>query len=248
MIGDLAGEGEATGGNSGGAVKIAISWRRLIRPDGSQFDIGGANSADAQGRSGVIGYLDEQLLKRYSMPLLTSMLQNATAYVMASGSGSKNTDTSSTEDARSQAAEDARQNFISQMDQIFQEILQRKASIQSVTYVPAGTRIIIFPRKDLWLNSEDREKRNSGEGNGDGGYNESGLVDKNPGKERGGSNVTYSGNYNENVSPVSGDKPQQVNTGRSPTGYNPPASIGSTQPPVVPESNSGGSDGVPELI
>ena len=248
VIGDLAGEGESTGGNSGGAVKIAISWRRLIRPDGSQFDIGGANSADAQGRSGVIGYLDEQLLKRYSMPLLTSMLQNATAYVMASGSGSKNTDTSSTEDARSQAAEDARKNFISQMDQIFQEILQRKASIQSVTYVPAGTRIIIFPRKDLWLNSEDREKRNSGEGNGDGGYNESGLVDKNPGKERGGSNVTYSGNYNENVSPVSGDKPQQINTGRSPAGYNPPASTGSTQPPVVPESNSGGSDGVPELI
>jgi len=250
VIGDLAGEGETTGGNSGGAVKIGITWRRLIRPDGSQFTLK-ATTADAQGRAGAIGYLDEQLLKKYSMPLLTSMLQNATAYVMASGSGTKSTDTSSTTDARSQAAEDARQNFIQQMDRIFNEILDRKANIKAVTYVPAGTRIIIFPNEDLWLNSEEREKKKGAVGYGEKDYSDGGLVEKNPNSETGGgSNVTYSGNYKENVTPVSGGS--QVNTGRSPSGYTPPPAPGnSNQPPVVPESNSGsgsGGDNVPELL
>ena len=77
VIGRLG--GGATGGNSGGAVKIGISWKRLIRPDGSQFIFSNANTADAQGRAGAIGYLDEQLLKRYAMPLLSTALESGIA-------------------------------------------------------------------------------------------------------------------------------------------------------------------------
>ena len=250
VIGELSSDGESTGGNSGGAVKIGISWKRLIRPDGSQFTFK-AETADAQGRAGAIGYLDEQLLKRYSMPLLTSMLQNATAYVMASGKGSTTTDTSTTTGARSQAAEDARQNFIQQMDKIFQEILERKANIKAVTFVPAGTRIIIFPNEDLWLNSEEREKKKGQDGYGESVYDNEGLTNEHLGEARGGdSNVTYSGNYRENVTPASGGG-QSANTGRSPAGYTPqPNKNTNTPPPVMPDSNSGsgGSDNVPELL
>lgn len=253
VIGDLGGEGDSSGGNSGGAVKIGITWRRLIRPDGSQFTFGGT-TADAQGRAGAIGYLDEQLLKKYSMPMLTSMLQNATAYLMASGSGSSTSSSgASTEDARSQAAEDARQNFIQQMDSIFNQILESKADIKAITYVPAGTRIIIFPNEDLWLNSEEREKKKGTPGYMDSGFSGSGLVEKAPDGSingAGGSNVTYSGNYRENVAPVSGGA-QQANTGRSPAGYTPPpAQTNPSQPPVVPDANSGGGgdDNVPELL
>lgn len=257
VIGKVGGDGESSGGNSGGAVKIAISWTRLIRPDGSQFMFSSANTADAQGRSGAIGYLDEQLLKKYSMPLLTSMLQNATAYVMASGSGSKTTDTSSTTDARSQAAEDARQNFIQQMDRIFDEILERKANIRSVTYIPAGTRIIIFPNQDLWLNSEDREKKKSKEGGYNGNIEDNGLVNENAGEEvSGGNNVTYSGNYNENVTPASGGGNNNGGGGlvsepnrNQPNGYGyPPAPTNISSPPVAPESSTTSSEKVPELI
>lgn len=248
VIGSLGGDNdEGSGGNSGGAVKIGIEWKRLIRPDGSQFLIGGSQTADAQGRAGAIGYLDEQLLKRYSLPLLTSMLQNATAYVMASGKGSTTTDTSSTTDARSQAANQARENFIQQMDRIFNEILQRKANIKAITYVPAGTRIIIFPNKDLWLNSQSRDKAKQEESESGNGGNGGGLVSENPDPEgAGGGSVTYSGNYQENVRPVSGgNDQQQMNTGYS--GYTPPAT-NSNQPPIAPESTNNGSDNVPELI
>ena len=250
VIGELADGGASSGGNSGGAVKIGISWKRLIRPDGSQFSFN-AQTADAQGRAGAIGYLDEQLLKKYSMPLLTSMLQNATAYVMASGKGSSTSVSgNSTDDARSQAAEDARQNFIQQMDKIFQEILDRKANIKAVTFVPAGTRIIIFPNEDLWLNSEERDKNKVQDGYNDSGYGK-GLASENIDHSDGGSSVTYSGNVRENVTPASGGG-QQANTGRSPAGYNNRSTGNNTNtpPPVMPDSNSGsgGSDNVPELL
>ncbi len=209
VIGRLG--GGSTGGNSGGAVKIGISWRRLIRPDGSQFIFSNANTADAQGRAGAIGYLDEQLLKRYTLPLLTTALESGVAYVMASGKGTTNYNNGdSTQDARSQAAEEARQNFISQMNTIFEDILQRKANIRSVTYVPAGTRIIIFPNEDLWLNDAKRamEKEEAAAASGKKTV-PAPLIDDN--KPRGG-NVTYDGNYNENVQPVSAARraqPQQ---------------------------------------
>lgn len=194
-------EGGSTGGNSGGAVKIGISWHRLIRPDGSQFVLNQAQTADAQGRAGAIGYLDEQLLKRYAMPLMTTALESSLAYVMASGSGSSTSSNgNSTEDARSQAAEDARTNFIDQMNSIFEDIMERKANIRSVTYVPAGTRIIIFANEDLWLNDAKRAKEAEAVRQKVGDKPvplaaDSGSV---------GTSVQYEGNYQENVRPVSG--------------------------------------------
>lgn len=254
--GGTGGSFDTTGGNSGGAVKIGISWKRLIRPDGSQFTFSSAQTADAQGRAGAIGYLDEQLLKRYSMPMLTSMLESGMAYIMASGSGTKTTDTSTTTGARSQAAEDARQNFLDQMNNIFEEILERKANIRSVTYVPAGTRIIIFPNQDLWLNSRTRDKSKAGRnGEEDIEDGETGLVKTNLSKQDASSNVTYSGNYQENVQPVSAPSGGNngggaVPTGRNPTGYIQPApnskDAASDMPPSITTQDS--TDDVPELL
>ena len=49
------------------------------------------------------------------------------------------------ESPRQQAANDARDNFIQEMNQVFDEILADKANIKPLTYIPAGTRIIVFP-------------------------------------------------------------------------------------------------------
>lgn len=248
VIGRLG--GGATGGNSGGAVKIGISWRRLIRPDGSQFIFSNANTADAQGRAGAIGYLDEQLLKRYAMPLLTTALESGMAYVMANGDGSKTTDTSTTTGARSQAAEDARQNFISQMNVIFEDIMQRKANIRSVTYVPAGTRIIIFPNEDMWLNDEKRAKeREMIISNKRTTVNAPLISEESTNGTSSG--VTYNGNYRENVQPVSASRraqPRNHNTliDESSTRQQvPPSTI--QQPTNTSSSGNTNDDDVPDL-
>ncbi|MBQ9034653.1 MAG: TrbI/VirB10 family protein [Alphaproteobacteria bacterium] len=248
VIGRLG--GGSTGGNSGGAVKIGITWKRLIRPDGSQFLFSQANTADAQGRAGAIGYLDEQLLKRYTMPLLTTALESGLAYAMAKGKGTTNYNNgNSTEDARSQAAEEARQNFIAQMNNIFEEILQRKANIRSVTYVPAGTRIIIFPNEDMWLNDEKREKEKQSSSQE---MVKAPLIETSGRSAGGSSNVTYDGNYTENVRPVSAENNQQNRSNstlidNSAQGSKvPPASI--QQAPASATTSSGATDDVPDLF
>ncbi len=152
--------GGSGGGSSGSAVRMAITWTRLIRPDGSAFDLAQAQTGDAQGKGGVLGYIDEQLLKKYTLPVVTSLLSSAMAYIAASGETST-TDGSTVQNAKAEAASDARENFLDNMDQIFQQILQDKTDIEAVTYVPAGTRLIIYPKVDLWIRTLERSKEES---------------------------------------------------------------------------------------
>lgn len=209
-IGAISGSG--SGGNSGGAVKIGIAWKRLIRPDGSQFILGSSQTADAQGRSGAIGYLDEQLMKKYAKPLLASMLQSATAWAMAASGSEKETNNSSgtttTTNSKSKAADDARENFLQQMNVLFDDLLQSKANIKTIVYVPAGTRIIIFPNEDLWLNNE---KRNNERKDKQMDSNERGLTSENTDaragsvhvESGGGGSVSGDEEYEEEVAPAS---------------------------------------------
>lgn len=239
VIGSLGGEGSTGGGNSGGAVKIGIQWNRLIRPDGAQFIFGGAQTADAQGRAGAIGYLDEQLLKKYSVPVLSSVLQSVSAYLIAaSGETSTAENGSSVTSGKTQAANDVRENFITQMDEIFREILSRKANIQAVTYIPAGTRIIIFPNEDLWLNTETRDKDRVLKDVERG----SGLTLDNPG-EVNGNNVSYNGNTNANVRPTGGRRVSN-NTGR----VRPASQRPAVPPSTIQQGNTTSDDDVPALM
>lgn len=157
--------------NSSGGVKLEISWSRIIRPDGIAFllDAGRTQTGDAQGRGGgALGYVDEQLVKKYTLPIVGTMVSSAITYMMAADEDS----TGEVETSKQQAATDARQEFMDKMDQILQEIIDSKSQIQPVTYVPAGTRIIIYPMTDLWLRStKDIEKNveTARPGGGDGG-------------------------------------------------------------------------------
>ena len=153
--------GGSTGGTTGGAVRTDITWTRLIRPDGSAFEFAQAQTGDAQGRGGALGYLDEQLLKKYTLPMVTSLMSDSLAYVMARGQTTTSSDGTTTQDARAQAANDAREHFLDNMDQIFQDLLAAKTNIQAVTYVPAGTRLIIYPKVDMWIRTAEREKEES---------------------------------------------------------------------------------------
>lgn len=251
-IGALGGT-NSTGGNSGGAVKIGITWRRLIRPDGSQFLFSNAQTADAQGRAGAIGYLDEQLLKKYATPLMTTMLESATSYLMAAGNGESTSDGTTTTSSKSKAADDARENFLQQMGQIFEDIVREKANIRAVTYIPAGTRIIIFPNEDLWLNSIERSKKKSSSGKDDegGGGGNNGLTEKNPNSRRtsGGGAVAYDGTMDESVAPATSLTESSPNANRrrqqAPTGTAPASTLRQSAP--VNRSNQETS-AVPDLL
>ena len=152
LIGTLGSVSASTEATSESA-RVQITWERLIRPDGSLFVFQGL-TADAQGRGGALGYVDQQLFKKYTLPVMTTSLTSATSYYMAP---SENSDTS-TETPRQQAANDARQNFLNEMNKVFDEILADKSNIKPMTYVPAGTRIIVYPNTDLWLRTYERDQ------------------------------------------------------------------------------------------
>ena len=154
LIGTLGGVTASAEATSESA-RVQISWERLIRPDGSLFVFQGL-TADAQGRAGALGYVDQQLFKKYTLPVMTTSLTSATAYFM-----SPNDNESDNETPRQQAANDARQNFINEMNNIFDEILADKSSIKPLTYIPAGTRIIVFPNTDLWLRTWENDQDSS---------------------------------------------------------------------------------------
>ncbi|MGN1063148.1 MAG: TrbI/VirB10 family protein [Alphaproteobacteria bacterium] len=140
-------------------AKMELTWERLIRPDGGAFSFN-ATSGDAQGRGGVAAYLDEQLLAKYGKPIMSSTITSAITYMAASDDPVTTTENGTkTQSDRSKAAEDARETFRDNMDQIFQQLIDDATAIPPVVFVPAGTRMTVFSNEDLWLRSEDDDER-----------------------------------------------------------------------------------------
>ncbi len=249
IMGEMGG---FTSGASGGAVRVNISWTRLIRPDGSAFRFEAAQTGDAQGKSGALGYIDEQLAKKYGLPLFTNLSTDAVTFLMSAGKNSSNGNGGTVQDSRSEAAEDARQTFTSGMDQIFNQILADKTNIESVAYIPAGTRMIIYPRVDLWIRTAAREKEETEDEKDEVGP----FIDGNEGKPKPKDTQNSSSNgssrvevYNEtggeeepqSGTPLIDDKPKKKKTVPVMPSYAttpPPASDAS----MVPPGNGSGTD------
>ena len=103
--------------------------------------------------------MDEQLVKKYTLPIVGTMVTSAITYMMAADDDATYKGENSVESSKQQAASDARDQFMTKMDEILQEIIDSKKEIEPVTYVPAGTRVIIYPMTDLWLRTtKDIEK------------------------------------------------------------------------------------------
>ena len=90
--------------------------------------------------------------------MVTTSLTSALTYIAAAGETTTNSNGTTVQNAKAQATEEARQNFVDGMKDIFQQILQDKTDISAVAYVPAGTRIIIYPKVDLWIRTPAREE------------------------------------------------------------------------------------------
>ncbi len=154
------------GGGEDGISKLQISWNRLIRPDGSAFNLAGAQSGDAQGRGGVAAYLDEQLWNKYGTSLLGTLATSSVAYLMATNDDASSSTAdggTSTTTNKSKAADDARKNFLDQMGTILEDMIGKAVAEPPVVYVPAGTRLTVFPQQDLWLRSVEDDETEANE-------------------------------------------------------------------------------------
>ena len=160
---------------------------------------------------------------------------------------------------------DARENFLNEMNQVFEQILEDKTNIKPLTYVPAGTRIIVFPNVDLWLRTEERDAEATAAN-----MKKDVLIDdeKVQGERKlqenqravemsgaAGSNVVYAPE-NSDVEAVSGPKLINDNSATAKTQQSavsgtvppPPTSTATTNNTKSSSSSSGNNNSVPQLF
>ncbi len=263
VMGELAGAGEDSGEANSYATKVDITWSRLIRPDGSMFKLEG-KTADAQGRGGALGYLDKQLINKYAGPVATSLVTSAIDVLLATNDNSDG----ETETSKQQAMSDARDNFNDAMKRVTNQMFEDAMSIKPLTYVPAGTRIIIYPMVDLWV----RTAEDDAEGGSESLKKPTVFIDdaqkskeRKDDQKRVNSQVVYSENMSDNVEQQGGgmklinDNSSQNNTNKPAAGTVPPVTvspIGTPPPPPASYSsektgksnNTNSSSSVPQLF
>lgn len=162
-------------GSSGstGEEKVQIQWTRIQRPDGAVFAIEGYGG-DAMGRPGAPADVDNRYLERYGMSLLTTVLNvgvtvglDGKQNVQNSSGGYSSGQSGTSYGGSAVVQQDARAVATQQANQYLQgitnQLQQEGQQIAPIRTVPPGTRLTIFPNKDLFLkpinpNKEMRQK------------------------------------------------------------------------------------------
>jgi type IV secretion system protein VirB10 len=134
-----------------GSTRLRVTWTRIIRPDGVGIDVQ-SPGADPMGRMGLIGEVDKRLFERYAEPLLLSLIGAIGTYatapdVIVSTDTNGVTSTSSTQSARAQAV----RQVTGDLADIAKDIIRDNIDIRPVITVPAGTRLVIMPTRDIIL-------------------------------------------------------------------------------------------------
>ncbi len=158
LIGNFSG-----GAGSDGVAKIDISWDRLIRPDGAAFNLGGASSGDEMGRGGVAAYLDKQLWNKYGNPILSAMAESFILSISpASGEVGASSAATGNISGKAKKQQELRDIWTGLGEDILDQMIEDADAVPPVVYVPAGTRLVVFVKQDLWLRSaeDDEEEAN----------------------------------------------------------------------------------------
>lgn len=119
-----------------GQERLTITWSRIITPDGINIHVPGSEMTDAMGRSGITGDIDKRYFERYGMALLVSILTSATSYAIP---------------VQNQNEALVVQNFGNQQAQMAKAVLDDHLEIRPRVNIPAGSRILISPVRDIWF-------------------------------------------------------------------------------------------------
>lgn len=119
-----------------GMERLAISWQRIITPDGININTTDAEMADAMGRSGITGDVDTRNFDRFGMAFLVSTIQALAQ---------------STVPVTSESQRVALETYGRDISLITGKILEEQLDIKPRVSIPAGARILISPVVDIWF-------------------------------------------------------------------------------------------------
>lgn len=119
-----------------GEERLAVFWTRIITPDGINITLEDGQGVDQMGRSGLGGKLDRRYGERYGISLLFSILTTASQLAIPR-------DTSSDRIIIN--------NWARETSELSAMILDDHLDIKPRLSIPAGTRILIQPMKDIYF-------------------------------------------------------------------------------------------------
>lgn len=135
--------GEYSSDIKAGSDRFNIVWTRIITPQGHNINLTASITSDLAGNSGVIGDIDDRYWQRYGLPLTLSTLTNGTLLAVAqlnNNGGGQNQDTQIVLD-----------NSRQDLGYIMKKIIDEQIQIKPKVTVPAGQRIFITPKFDMWF-------------------------------------------------------------------------------------------------
>lgn len=134
----------------GGAERVAIEWKQIIRPDGARFIIE-ATAADAMGQSGVPGRVNQRLMKRYGSILLGTVLGGGTAALFGAEEESVQNGSSGEQTTARNNGAIITDIVRRDIEKITRDIVQRNQAVQPIITVPAGSRVTVIPTMDIQM-------------------------------------------------------------------------------------------------
>lgn len=127
-----------------GDERIEMFWSRLITPDGINIHLGDAEMADAMGRSGITGEVDNRFFDRYGLSLLVSTIGILGSVAIP---------------VNNQGQAVVVQQYGSATTNLASQILEKNINLKPKINIAPGAPILLSPTKDIWFKKP--EKRDS---------------------------------------------------------------------------------------
>ncbi len=150
-----------------GQTRVAVTWDRVIRPDGVDIRIA-SNGTDPLGRSGLAGYLDSKLISKlgnaimisYLIPVISNKLfkvdkNSPTTSTSVQNATTGTTATTQTSTVGAQQAKESSDKF----NEIIGKAIEDSVSTKPVLYIDQGTEITILVNQDLIFPTDGANNR-----------------------------------------------------------------------------------------
>ena len=125
--------------------RVQVGWHTLIRPDGYQLNLGNMNATDAQGASGLRGFINDHPLQYLKALALTSAFTFAGMELKAVGTVTKPDGTTTTNPYIQQLATDA----LTISNRIGEKLIDRALDVQPTITIKSGTKINIVANTNI---------------------------------------------------------------------------------------------------
>lgn len=127
-----------------GDTRPVAKWTRLIRPDGASMALTKTTAADAQGRAGLTGVVDNRFFEKYGTVIASTAISAVVAFATQGSTSDDGTTTDGTFTAAGQALNQS-------LGQVTAEALRNAANLAPRVTIAKSELIYAFPGRDWYF-------------------------------------------------------------------------------------------------